>query len=143
MIKLILRGVENYFKMAIFPTCRSTMNRTTQFDSITMYIVTMSKTNQSLRLAKKKERKKRKSKFEEKKSLLVPWRNICWHPYVDIYLKNMIIMTDLLISQQKNWTVSAHALRFRGGKCHKNYDDVATELQCCRHSAKCSDLMIN
>lgn len=67
MIKLILRGVENYFKMAIFPTCRSTMNRTTQFDSITMYIVTMSKTNQSLRLAKKKERKKRKSKFEEKK----------------------------------------------------------------------------
>lgn len=46
MVKLILRGVENYFKMAIFPTCRSTMYRPTQFDSITMYIITMSKTKQ-------------------------------------------------------------------------------------------------
>lgn len=66
MIKLILRGVENYFKMAIFPTCRSTMNRTTQFDWITMYIVTMSKTNQSLRLAKKKKEKKENQNLKKK-----------------------------------------------------------------------------
>lgn len=66
MIKLILRGVENYFKMAIFPTCRSTMNRTTQFDSITMYIVTMSKTNQSLRLTKKKKERKENQNLKKK-----------------------------------------------------------------------------
>lgn len=66
MIKLILRGVENYFKMAIFPTCRSTMNRTTQFDWITMYIVTMSKTNQSLRLAKKKKERKENQNLKKK-----------------------------------------------------------------------------
>lgn len=66
MIKLILRGVENYFKMAIFPTCRSTMNRTTQFDWITMYIVTMSKTNQSLRLTKKKKERKENQNLKKK-----------------------------------------------------------------------------
>lgn len=68
MIKLILRGVENYFKMAIFPTCRSTMNRTTQFDSITMYIVTMSKTNQSLRLTKKKKKERKENQNLKKKN---------------------------------------------------------------------------
>lgn len=68
MIKLILRGVENYFKMAIFPTCRSTMNRTTQFDSITMYIVTMSKTNQSLRLTKKRKKERKENQNLKKKN---------------------------------------------------------------------------
>lgn len=43
------------------------MNRTTQFDSITMYIVTMSKTNQSLRLTKKKRKKEKKIKIWRKK----------------------------------------------------------------------------